>query len=170
MKPVLKYALLTSVAVILWSLVLYLTEMEKSDIGPYLNWVSYIIMLIFMYLAMNEEKQANEGFLSYGSAFKTGFFMILIVSAIVTVYTYMYFSFINPEIIQFIHDKTIMDMEEKGMNQEQIDMAMGYTDKFLQPGIMTVFAFFANIIMGTILALVVAAFVKKDTPVFDDKI
>ena len=170
MKPFLKYALIASVATMIWSLILFLTDVWRTDYGAYLNYVSYILILIFMVIAINEEKQNYGGYISYGQAFKIGFLMMVVLSVIVCVYTYMYFTQINPEIIQFSRDKAIADMEEKGMTQEQIDQAMSIAGRFMSPGVMTFFALFGNVFFGCIFALIIAAILKKDKPLFEDNI
>ena len=55
-------------------------------------------------------------------------------------------------------------MEAKGMAQDQIDTAMHYTEKFMTPVMMSVFSLLSGIFFGMIIALIIAAIMKKTNP------
>ncbi len=164
MKPFLKYALLTSAVIIIWSLIIYLTGLDRSAAGKYLNYASYPIMILFIVLAVNEEKSLNGGYLGFDPAFKTGFFMMLVVAAIMGAFTYVYFSYINPGIMDLASEKARESMEDRDMSKEEIERAMRYAKFFMSSGAMTAMAFFLNIILGAVFSLIIAAIMKKEKP------
>ena len=64
----------------------------------------------------------------------------------------------------YILQKQMEKMESQGQSQQQIDMAMPYVEKFTTPGMITVFAFFGGVVIGVIIALIIAAIMKKPNP------
>ena len=164
MKPYLKFALLTSAVIIIWTMIQYLTGLDRSDTGKYLSWISYPIMAVFIVMAIKEEKNLGGGYLSFGEGFKTGMMMMTVVAVIMSVFTYLYFSIINPEFLEFVADKAYDDMENRGMSDAEIEQAMGYAKMFMGVGFMTGAAFIGNIIIGAIMSLIAAAILKKEKP------
>jgi len=165
MKPYLKYALITSSVIIIWTLVQYIAGLDRSDTGQYLSWVSYPIMFLFILMAMREQKALNGGYIAFDEAFKTGMFMMVVAAVIMSVFTYIYFTFINPDFLDFVAEKTRTQMEEKDMSDEEIEQAMKYAGMFMSTGFMTAMALIGNAIIGAIFSLICAATVKKKKPV-----
>ncbi len=165
MKPYLKYGLITCCILIIWTMIQYLTGLDRSDVGQYLNWISYPIMIVFIVLTLNEVKSQNEGYLSFGDGFKNGFLMMVVVAAIMSVFTFIYFSFINPEFLDYVREKAIEEMENKDMSDEEIEQAMGIAEIFMGKGAMAAFALFGNMVVGAILSLIIAAIMKKEKQV-----
>jgi hypothetical protein len=50
---------------------------------------------------------------------------------------------------------------EKGMSDDQIEMAINMQKKMLQPFIMTILTFFGTAIFGFIISLITSAILKK---------
>ena len=63
--------------------------------------------------------------------------------------------------------ETESKMLEKGLSDEQMEPALAMTRKFMSPGIMSLFSILGNAIFGAILALISAAFLKKEDKSFD---
>lgn len=165
MKPYLKYALVTSAVLIAYTLAQYVTGIDRSGAGRYINWLSYPLMILFITLAMKDEKQLSDGYLSFGKGFKTGFLMMLVVSVIMSAFTYAYFAFINPDFLDYVREKTREEMESRDLSDEQIEQAMDFTKKLMSTGFMSAMALIGNIILGAIFSLVIAAIMKKEKPV-----
>jgi phage shock protein PspC (stress-responsive transcriptional regulator) len=165
MKPFLKYGLIVGATGILLSLITYLLGLDKTDVGEYIGWINIPIMVVAMVFAIKERREKEfGGYMEFGKAFGTATMVVLIATAITAVYTYFYMSIINPSYREYALQKQITKMEEKGMPQDQIDTAMHYTEKFMTPTMMSVFVFFGGLVMGIIVALIVAAIMKKSNP------
>ncbi|HXH18591.1 MAG TPA: DUF4199 domain-containing protein [Chitinophagales bacterium] len=161
MKPYLKYAIITSAVIIIWTIVLYVSELDRTHAGQYLNWLNYPVMFLFIALAMREQKTLNGGYIDFGDAFKTGLLMMVVVAVIMSAFTYVYFTYINPDFIDFASEKARESMEERDLSDEEIEQGMEFMKIFMSPAAMTVMALFGNIIIGAIFSLILAFFMKK---------
>lgn len=164
MKPYLKYGLITCCILIIWMMIQYLTGLDRSDAGQYLNWISYPIMIVFIVLTLKEVKSQGGGYLSFGDGFKNGFLMMAVVAVIMGAFTFVYFSFINPEFLDYVREKAIEEMENKDLSDEEIEQAMGIAEILMGKGAMTAFALVGNVIIGAIFSLIIAAIMKKEKP------
>jgi hypothetical protein len=82
-------------------------------------------------------------------------------------YSFVYMKFIDPSVMDQIFKKAEADMEKKGLSPEQIDQAMEMSKVFMSPGAMFVWGVVGSILLGFVFSLIIAAFVKKDKPIFD---
>lgn len=164
MKPYLKYALITICVLIIWTMIQYLTGLDRSDAGKYVNWISYPIMILFIVLTLKEVKTINGGYMTLGEGFKNGFMMMVVVALIMSAFTFIYFSYINPDLIEYVSEKAYSDMEDRGLSDEEIEQAMGVAKIFMGKGAMTAMAFLGNIVLGAIFSVIVAAIMKKERP------
>ena len=165
MKPYLKYGLITVCVLIIWTMIQYITGLDRSDAGQYLSWISYPIMILFIVLTMKEQKNLNGEYLGFGEGFKCGLLMMVIVAVFMSAFTYLYFTYINPDLIDFISEKTREEMENRDLSDDEIEKAMDFTGLFMNTNIMTIMALAGNIVLGAIFSLIVAAIVKKEKPV-----
>jgi len=164
MNPSVKYGLLVSATGILISLLVFILGLDKSDAGQYLGWLNIPLMIIFMVMAIKEKRTGMGGFIAFGPAFKTVAGMVVISAVVTALYTYLYFTAINPGMVDFIKEKQILQMEGRGMSDEEIDAAMQMSSKFMSPGVMTLFTLLGGIGLGLLVGAIVAAVAKKPDP------
>jgi len=161
-KPSLTYGLYLGIALILFSLVMYLLDIDHDS---KLMWVSYIIMAGGLFWAMiSFRDKINGGFVTYGKAFGTGFWTGLFAAIIGTAFTYIYVTMIDPGMIEEIllkAEEQILD-SSPNMSDEQLEQALSMTEKFTSPIMITIWGFVANVIFATILSLIIAIFVKRE--------
>ena len=142
--------------------------MVSGQIGNQaLSYIIYLIIGVGIYLAMNEFKKENQGFISYGQGLGVGTLMSAISGLISNFFSMAYMKFIDPTITDQIMKKAVEDMEKKGMPDEQIDQAMEMAKMFMNPGAMFVLGLLGTILVGFIMSLIIAAIVKKDKSVFE---
>ena len=55
-------------------------------------------------------------------------------------------------------------MLDKGVPEEGLDQAMAIAGKFMKPGIMAIIGLFSSVIMGTVIAVIIAAIFKRSEP------
>jgi hypothetical protein len=156
--PSLMYGIYLGLALVVYSLLLFLLDVDTES---WLKWISYLILAAGMFWAMISirDKQLG-GFMSYGKAFGTGFWTVLFASVISAIFTYFYVIYIDPGMIDEILLKAEESMLEgnPNMSDEQLDQALAMTEKFISPVMISVWAFIANVIFGTILSLIIAIF------------
>ena len=160
--PSLMYGVYLGLTLIVYSLLLFLLDVDSES---WLKWISYVIMAAGIFWAMISirDKQLG-GFMSYGKAFGSGFWTVLFASVITAIFTYFYVIYIDTGMIDEILLKAEESMLEgnPNMSDEQLDQALAMTEKFTSPVMISVWAFIANVIFGTILSLIIAIFAKRE--------
>jgi len=110
--------------------------------------------------ARRDEVPPTEAF-GYGRALGNGVMIVLFGSLFGTITNFVYFQFINPGFADIIIRAQTLAMEAQGRSGTQIEQAEKIMQFMLRPGMQTVSGFVGGMIMGTILALIVGAFVKR---------
>lgn len=134
-----------------------------------MNWVANVlnwaVMGGAMFMAMKQYRDESSGFITFGRAFGIGFWVALMIAIISGIWAYVFFSFIAPDVIDIMVETQRDAMIDRGMDDAQIDQAMGITESMMNPGMMTVFATIAILITGIIIDLIVSAIVQRKPPV-----
>jgi len=129
-----------------------------------LSILSYLLVLGGMaYGTITYRNKALDGFISYGHALKSCVLIVLVIAIVTALFIYIYVS-IDNSFIEKALDKAEEEMATKDMPEEQMEMGLEYARKFMQPHWMAIMSFIAYMFFGFILALIVAAVVKKDNP------
>ena len=157
----LKYAIITSLASFIFSVILYMT-------GLYLNngiqWLGFIILLVGLIFTIKDRRDKDlGGFITFGQAFGAGFLFCIIVGLIGVLTTYIMMNFIAPDMVEQLLKVTEQKLIDKGMSDDQIQVAMNMTKKFMTPVMMAVWTVVGTAFIGCILSLIVAAIMKKES-------
>ena len=159
-----RYGLLTGLVSIIISFGLFATHMEQSP----LRFVSFLVLLGGMVLAMRYYKENNQGFMSFGEGVGIGAVLSAAVGVLSAIFSYVYMNFVDPEVVSRLMDKARADMEARGgLSDEQIDQAMSMSGKFMNGPIMMIAVVLGSVFFGVLLALIVSAFVKHAKPQFE---
>jgi len=165
MKIALKYGLIYSGINILWSLVLYVTNLVRSDMSWVFNIVSMIIPVVCIVFAVKEYKATlGNGWMKFSEVFKFGLVICLVGGLIAAAYTVLYVQVIDTEFMNFIQEKQMNKMVEMGMPEEQIEIAINQSAKFQTPFWMFTWTLLGALLTGTIISLIMAAVLKKPNP------
>ncbi|MEM9326702.1 MAG: DUF4199 domain-containing protein [Bacteroidota bacterium] len=157
----LKYALIYAVIAIAASFVIDRTDQTMSTVS---GLVQLVIFCAFVILAYRDYKQQGDGFMDFGEGFKIGMNMALTYLAVTVPFTYLFFTVINPDEIQRMKEAQIMQLEEQGMSDREIDTAMGISEMFMTPGAITIMAIVLGLIFSLIAVLILSAIAKKARP------
>jgi len=156
----LKYAIITALASFIYSLIVYLLGVFTQS---WVSWLSYAILLAGLIFTVKDRRDKDlGGFISFGEAFGAGFLFCIITGIFSVIFSLIMIQFIAPDMIDQILKVTQQKMMDKGMSDDQIQMAMGYTKKFLTPGWMALWVLIGTAFFGCILSLIVAAIFKKN--------
>ncbi|GAB3326753.1 DUF4199 domain-containing protein [Hymenobacter humi] len=160
----LRYGLLTGLISVIISFGLFALSMEQSP----LRYVSFLVLIGGMVMAMRHFKENNYGFMSFGQGVGIGTLISAVVGALSAIFTYFYMNIIDPDVVGRMTEKMRADMEARGgMSDEQIDQAMALSGKFMNGPIMIAVVLFTSIFFGLLIALVVSAFIKHSKPEFE---
>lgn len=163
-RTALKWGVIFGIISILYSTAI----MVSGQIGnKALGYPVYIIIAVGIYLAMNDFKKENQGFMTYGQGLGLGTLMSAIIGLLSGFFSFAYMKFIDTTISDQIMSKAVEEMEKSGATDEQIDQAMEMTKMFMSPGSMFIFGLLGTVLIGFILSLIIAAILKKDKSVFE---
>jgi hypothetical protein len=163
-RTALKWGVIIGIINILYSTAI----MATGQIGNQsLGYAVYLIVGVGIYLALNDFKKENSGFLTFGQGLGLGTMMSAILGLISSFYSFAYMKFIDSSIPDQILKNAEREMEKKGLPDDQIEQAMQYSKMFMSPGVMFVAGVFFTVLLGFVLSLIIAAIMKKDKPVFD---
>ncbi|MFA5419360.1 MAG: DUF4199 domain-containing protein [Bacteroidales bacterium] len=156
---------LIAIVLIFYSLLLWVLGVDREN---WLQYFSYLVMLVGVVLAVKQYRDKNNGFLSYGKAFSNGFLTLLFAAIITSIYVFIFFQFIAPGEVAAMIEKAEEQMVERNPNlsDEEVSVAMGYAKMFMTPWAMAVMVLFFNTIAALVIAAIVAAFMKKEEQQF----
>lgn len=143
-------------------LVMVLTGNSQNQLLSSLGLIFSIAIIVMAHKSFKEE---GNGFMSYGEGFKIGTMISVVSAPISGLLTYVYIKFLDESYMQLVKDKAIMDMEKRGMGDEQIEQAMEVASFFMSPEFIFFMAIIAGIIMGMIISLIISIFTRNPDPV-----
>ncbi len=147
------------------SIVLFLAIYFGGLLGEsWPGWIGAVFSAGIIYLAHKEFKELGDGYMSYGKGLGIGTLTSVISGAVSSTFSYVYIKFINLDYTTELLDNTRFKMEESGQGEDQIDMAMEMTEKFMTPEIMFGLGMFMAVLFGFIISLIVSAITKNNDP------
>lgn len=152
-----KFGLISAGISVFFFLVLAISGLNAFD--NKWNWLGAIISVIILVLAHKQFKDDGDGFMSYGQGVGIGFWIALISVIIGGLFTLLYISVIDTTVMDAFYDAQRIQMEERGMPDDQIDMAITWTQKLFWP-----IYFFMGTFFGVLIAVIVSIFTQKKNP------
>ena len=106
----------------------------------------------------------SGGFITYGKAFSSCFWIGLIAGLLATIYMFVFVTFIHPGFINELLDQMREQMQASNasMSDEQMEQAISMSSRFMSPVMMTVWGLVTYAAFSAILSLIVAIFLKKE--------
>ncbi len=169
LKVAMNFGALSALASIAVFLLFYFIGIDiKSKLPQY---IGYLILILFIIIGIKSYRDNDlGGHISYGKALGTGTLIAICGGIISAVFTIIFFTYIAPDMAQKIMDAAQQQMADKGMSEEQIQMAMTYTAKFMSPGWLFLFSLLGSALMGLIFSLFISIFMKKEQNPFNTNI
>ena len=152
-----KYGLISSLIMIVFFLALVLTGQDAFD--NVWGWVRFAISVVILVFAHKNFKDDTNGFMSYGQGVSIGMLIAIVGVLIGGIFSFIYMNVIDTTVMDAFYQKQLEQMQEKGMPDSQIEMAVGWTKKLFWP-----IYFVAAIFFGLIEALIVSIFTQKKNP------
>lgn len=153
-----KYGLISAVVGIVFFLVLVFAGQN-----PFLikwGWaVSLTATLALLILAQREYKADNNGYMTYGEGLGVGLWYALVGVVVYQLFTYVYVSFIDTNIMTEFYENQYEQMQTQNMPDEQIEIAQSWTKKLFW-----VFGTLGAIFMTMVAVLLVTIFTQKRPP------
>ena len=165
-KSSLLSAIYLAIALILLSVIFYVTGNTFSKFAQYL---SYPVMIAGIIWAQISYKKALDGTLSYGQAVGVGVLTMTFAGVISGIYTYLLYKVIDPSLQEQMRIFTEEQIIKQGrVPEEQLEMAVNMTAKFQTPLMMFVMTILICAFLGLIISLISAIFLKKESGIPDE--
>ncbi len=161
----LSYGALLGIVSILLGVIAYVMNVHLER-PWWLSVLSLAAMVLFIIYGIKSFKKENDGFLSLGEAIKVGLAIALVSGIIGVLYQYVFVSFIEPDYVNQMVEMTEQKMLEDnpGMPEEQREMAISMTRKFMSPGIMAAIGIIVSLFLGFIISLIGGLVMKQNRP------
>ncbi len=148
---------------VVFTLILYMMGGNALSYGGFLI---PIVFIVYMVLAVKAFKASNEGVATFGEALLASWLTALIGGLISTIFTYVLYNFIDPD-LQVKATEQAMAMVETfagdQMDEEQYDEMIEKIEGANSFGLTAQITNYITMsIMGFIVALIIAAITKKD--------
>lgn len=153
--------LIVGLALVIYSLLLFMTNLSDNKL---LGYISYLILIIGIIWAHQNFKRSGNGYMTYGEGLGLGTIVSGIAGFISGVFSMLYIKFIDPNLMKAAIQEQIVALQDQGMSQAQIDQVQKALSFMQTPVMMVLAAAFSFIIMGFILSLIISAFTKKLNP------
>jgi hypothetical protein len=113
--------------------------------------------------ARRAEVPAGEPY-GYGRALGAGMQIGVVASLLCAVFNYAYFAFINAGFADIIIQDQLDKMQAKGIDGARAEKAEQFMRFMMSPGVYAIQTFIGGVIFALIIALIVAAFLKRGEP------
>jgi hypothetical protein len=154
------YGIYLGVAVILLSVVYYVTGNTFSNSS---QWVSYAIMIAGVVVAQLAYRKSLGGTMNYGQALGVGVLTVLFASVLSSIYTYLLYTVIDPSLQEQLRLFTEEQIVKQGnVPEAQMDMAIEMASRFQKPWIMALLGILGGTFAGLIISLITSIFTKKN--------
>ena len=166
LKNAMNYGTVVGFVLIIISVLFYILGKSDSDIQA---WIAYAVIIAGIVIGtQNYRDNQLGGYINYTQCLASGTLIAFFTAIITAFYTYLFFTFIDASLIETLLEKQMITMEEKGLDDEQIEMAMLWTRKFMTPMWMSVMVLLSYTFMGFVFSLITSIFLKKKNDSFEN--
>lgn len=164
LQHTLKYGLYTGGIIILFLLILYITG--RANIQGLQN-IPNFIFIGGVYLSVRHYRdKIMAGVLDFGKSYGTAVLTCLFAGAVWSVYTYLLYQYLLPELflerLQMFQEVWL----NMGMSEEMVEMQ----STLFTPFILAIGTIFSAVFWGAIISLALAALLKRNVnPLIDNK-
>jgi F0F1-type ATP synthase assembly protein I len=169
--------LLAGGIVLVLSIVFYLINPLLQYTNTGISFLLPVIIIVLLVVLGLDIRKKTGGFWSFGEALKSLVIMSFIIAAMATLYNFVIFKFVNPELPAKIAVAVSESMTERlsnaGLDQAKIDeftktFENGEFEAKLKPTLVNeLIAFGGSFVFYVIVALIVAAIIKKKAPLYN---
>jgi hypothetical protein len=160
--PSLISGLLLGIVLIVYSLILYITELNEN---VWLASISYVLTAVVLFFAITNFRDKDQnGFLSYGKGVSVGTLTGLFASFLLAIFTYVYVTYIDPSIIEQAIVKAEESILERtpDISDEDLERGLEIVEMVTSPAMMAVMSIFWYTIVSLVFSLIISIFAKRE--------
>ena len=161
-KIVLKNGLFGSsiVTALLLSVTFYMKANPEKEVSMFFGFAGMLVAFIFVVLGVKQQRDTNNGFISLGKAFLTGFWITLIISTIyVVVWLIVFYNFF-PNFAEHYTDMAIAKASPDEVAQVTEDMN-SFKEMYKSPIMVILLTYMEILPLGIVFSLISALILKK---------
>ena len=158
-EPGLIYGAIIGGVIILHSIVLYVMNATFSTYQQIMQYILPFLLLTYSLHAYRKEYQ--NGIISYSKGLGMGIMFSFVSAILGVIYLIILVKFIDPGYLELVNNFAEEKMLEKGLDEESIEKAMEFTERFRSLGFMSVMTLFSSILTGGIYSAIIMIFLKK---------
>ena len=158
-RVALKWGVILGIALIIYTLILFLTDNVGNN---KLGFISLAISIAGLVLAMRDYRTLNGGFMSYGEGLSVGTLTAGVSGLLSSLFSVFYTTVIDTGAMERMTDRVREQSEESGLSDEQIDQQISILEMFQSPGLSFAFGVISAVIFGLLLSLVIAAIMRRN--------
>ena len=161
-KIVLKNGLFGSsiVTALLLSVTFYMKANPEKEVSMFFGFAGMLLAFFFVVLGIKQQKDANNGFISLGKAFLTGFWITLIISTIyVVVWLIIFYNFF-PNFAEHYTDMAIAKASPDEVTQVTEEMN-SFKEMYKNPIMVILLTYMEILPLGIVFSLISALILKK---------
>lgn len=164
-KVALNYGVLLALLSIVLQVISYVLD-AHIDRPWWLSVLQLLISVGIVVMGLKVYRTENSGFLTLGQALKVGVAISLIAGIIAIIFNYIFMNYIDPDFVQktLEFSKEQMIEQNPSMTQEQMDMAMDMSARFMSPLWMSAFALLGTLFFGFLISLIAGLIMKRNPP------
>ncbi len=158
----LMYGSLVGGAGIVYSLILYIMDLSMNR---WLGNVSFLFYIGGMILGtLHYRKLYQDNFMTYSQAVGSSFLIGLFAAIILAIYSFIFFKFIDPGMIDKILESSRNEMTAKApqMSDDDVDKALSIARFFTNAYVLPIMSIIMSSFISIIIALILAIFLKKE--------
>ena len=167
MPVVQKYGLILTAASIIYLLLTSIMGMGNMVLTFVLSLTLLGAYIATLVLGVKEHRNNQlGGFVSFGRAFLVCFLIIVVSAIISTIFSYIYMVFINPSYIESMKEGMTEMFEKYNLPEEKIAESLKQFDD-MKTVSGNLISLAKNVGGGAVVALIVAAIMKRNRPIFN---
>ncbi|MEO6992168.1 MAG: DUF4199 domain-containing protein [Lacunisphaera sp.] len=167
MSTTLLYALVMAIAQIIVNLISFFLgyQTDKMSSGGWFGLVQIAVTILILVLGIKAVRDEQDGkYMTYGKGVGTGFVIVLYSTIIGIIYSYIHLTYINPSFPDYFVEASRAKWVAAGMSESAMENAEKGVRWFTRPLIWSAFGAIFNLIIGTVVSLLIAIFLKRNPP------
>ncbi|TYB77432.1 DUF4199 domain-containing protein [Bizionia gelidisalsuginis] len=139
---------------------LYIMETDSNIILTIVNVLGTVGIIAYSVIAYKKE---NGNAITLSQSMKAGLATAAIGGLLIALFTYIHYSFINPEFITTIRENALEDIYKSGteMTADAEEQALSLMNIFTSPGFISTISLIGSIFFGLVVSLITGLIVKN---------
>lgn len=154
------WGFITALGIMIVTSAYYATDNYFASSRSWVELAVYIAGIVLCALSFKATLGDNDEF-PYARALGLGVATLFFASLIIALFTFVFFKYIDPGMIDEILRNTEEVALSKGVPEEMIEQQIAMQEKFIQPAILAASTIFSTVLYGLIISLLTSIFLKK---------